>query len=404
MTDVWRRRLAWSMGLSTIVILISSTVLLFSAPDYYKENWLWSTSHSIVNLGAPILGLVIVTREPRQRIGWLLFAFGFFACLMALGHAIYYFSGSKAEGYSALADFFLWGTEAGNLGVLTCQALLMLWFPTGFPPSKRWRMLYFPLFGGIAMLSTGLFVVGPEWNGGPSAGGIVINNPYGFLQTNSFSLIGFSAFLTVLICIIMAAFSLVVRYRSASQIARLQLRWFVLGGLFYILITLNFFFVSQPDRTLVFHILSSTAFLPLYLAVGLAILRYRLYDIDVIIRKTLVYSVLSAALGLVYFGTIILLQTIIGDTESEQSPLVIVVSTLLIAALFFPLRRRIQAFIDRRFYRQKYDAAQTLARFAQTARDEVELEKLSAGLVEVVEQTMRPESIYFWFRSDKRRK
>ena len=147
--------------------------------------------------------------------------------------------------------------------------------------------------------------------------------------------------------------------------------------------------LTNRSRLLYGIVFSGSIFL--YLAVGLAILRYRLYDIDVIIRKTLVYALLSGLLALVYFGSVVLLQTVIGRAADEQSPLVIVISTLLIAALFAPLRQRVQAFIDRRFFRKKYDAQQVLAQFAQTARDEVSMEALTAELTRVVQETMQPE-------------
>jgi hypothetical protein len=130
--------------------------------------------------------------------------------------------------------------------------------------------------------------------------------------------------------------------------------------------------------------------------IGIAILRSRLYEIDVIIRRTLVYTVLTILLGLIYFVTVVLLQSVVGRTTNEQSSLVIVLSTLLIAALFSPLRRGIQAFIDRRFYRRKYDAVQILARFAQTARDEVDIDSLAYSILEVVEETLKPERTSLW--------
>jgi hypothetical protein len=134
------------------------------------------------------------------------------------------------------------------------------------------------------------------------------------------------------------------------------------------------------------------------IGIGISILRYRLWDIDIIIRKTLVYAVLTALLALVYFGLVVLLQSIFETLSGQESPLVIVASTLVIAALFAPLRRRVQDLIDRRFYRRKYDAQQVLAQFADTVRDETDMDRLTAELQRAVQETLQPETVSIWLQ------
>ena len=360
MSDIWLRRIAWGVASFAIVILITSIAILLLAPDRSSLGWLGSQGSGIVALGAPILGVIIAARQPRNRMGWLWIIYGLLVGVRSLGHAVYYFGGSQPAGYSALEYFLLWSTEPANIAVLACLVLLMLWFPDGQLPSRRWRFLYIWLSLAVAVLFSSLFAPGPNWNGGAEAGGILIDNPYGWLSANPVAYyLGFPSFISLVLITILAAISLFFRYSSGGPLVRLQLRWFVVGGFFTVILFLLAIFATstvQNDGKFSFLlVLLGQAFIvPLYLAVGVAILRYKLYDIDIIIRRTLVYTALTALLALVYFGSVVLLQRLFGAlTGVAQSPLAVVVSTLVIAALFTPLRRRIQDGIDRRFLPQE---------------------------------------------------
>jgi hypothetical protein len=202
--------------------------------------------------------------------------------------------------------------------------------------------------------------------------------------------------------VVLCLMALAVRFRRAGQVERQQMKWLFFATVVFVAAYIPVFLVADfGNARNVFNYLWMIAMLLIPAAIGIAILRYRLFDIDVIIRKTLVYALLSGLLALVYFGSVVLLQNIVGRAADEQSPLVIVVSTLIIAALFTPLRQRVQAFIDRRFYRQKYDAQQILAQFAQTARDEVEMEALTAELHRVIQETLQPETVVVWLKEQR---
>jgi len=201
----------------------------------------------------------------------------------------------------------------------------------------------------------------------------------------------------------------VQRYRRfSSPTQRQQTKWIMAGLLCMfsmMVLWVVFFEVSSlpPGRARLvgyFSVLIQNLVISLFpLSVVFSILRYRLWDIDVIIRKTLVYSVLTALLALVYFGSVVVLQRVFGSLAGiGQSSLAVVISTLAIAALFTPLRRRIQDIIDRRFFRKKYDAQQVLAQFALTARDETDLDALTVALTRVVQETIQPEHVSAWLR------
>jgi hypothetical protein len=199
--------------------------------------------------------------------------------------------------------------------------------------------------------------------------------------------------------LLLSALSIVIRYRRASGAERQQLKWFALAAVLIGAVTAGHLLLLDlllPEAFL--NLLDATTITCLYVAVGIAILRYRLYDIDIIINRTLVYGSLTATLVLIYFASVVGLQYILRTLTGQESQLAIVASTLSIAALFNPLHRRIQASIDRLFYRRKYDATKTLEEFSAKLRDETDLDEVNSDLVRVVRNTMQPEHVSVWLR------
>jgi hypothetical protein len=281
------------------------------------------------------------------------------------------------------------GTWIWVPGVVLNVTFLLLLFPYGRPPSPRWWPVAL-LAAGVAVLGSAMIAVWPweELNVGVPA-----NNPLEIAGVLAFRseivvFIGVSGAASTLLCVL----SLIVRFRRARGEERQQIKWFAYAGGLYVLTIL----VPHP-MVANLQLLTAT-FLPI--AAGVAILRYRLYDIDILINRTLVYGALTAALALVYIGSVATLQYAFRAVTGGDSQLVIVASTLAIAALFGPLRRRIQAFIDRCFYRRKYDAAKTLAAFSARLRDETDLDALSNDLVGVASRTVQPTRVSLWLRPD----
>jgi hypothetical protein len=277
----------------------------------------------------------------------------------------------------------------------------LLLFPTGRLPSPRWRpvawtaAVTFILTAVLSALEPGrlLYVRAPNPTGIEQAGGIIE------LSLNIVIVI----FLGIVLVI---AASVIGRFRRARGEEREQLKWLAFSAFFLVTLgvlgVLNTMVVGNRVIEFAVGILATFGVAAIPVSIGTAILRYRLYDIDLIINRTLVYGSLTLMLALVYFGGVTATQTLFRYlTGQEQQPqLAVVVSTLAIAALFTPLRRRIQSFIDRRFYRKKYDARRTLEAFSVKLRDETDLEALNDDLVGVVVETMQPAHVSLWLRPD----
>jgi len=212
--------------------------------------------------------------------------------------------------------------------------------------------------------------------------------------------------LSVLLLGGVAAASVVIGRRGARGVERQQIKWLLyVGPIFFVAsgLHIGFYYFWLPEGSWglwASYLLVIVGGLSVPIAIGVAILRYRLYEIDILINRTLVYGILTATLIALYFGGIVVLQRVFVFLTGQQSTLAVVASTLLIAALFTPLRRRIQSFIDRRFYRRKYDARKTLETFSAQLRDETDLDSLSSDLVGVVAETMQPTHVSLWLRPD----
>jgi hypothetical protein len=284
---------------------------------------------------------------------------------------------------------------------------VFLLFPDGRLPSRRWRPL--ALVSGVVLV---LASVGVALSPGRLANLGGARNPFG-LEGHPWLFNGMLVFLLLLpLCMVLSAASLVLRFRRSRGEERQQIKWIafaasVVGLLYLIAMSTAFLYPSeswfQPGSRwwldlLAYAALFSFTFVPA--AVGVAILRYRLYDIDIIINRALVYGSLTATLVSLYFGGVVVTQTLFRAlTGQQQQPqLAIVVSTLAIAALFNPLRHRIQSLIDRRFYRKKYDAARVLEAFSARLRDETDLNRLEGDVVAVVLETVQPKHASMWVR------
>jgi len=346
-----------------------------------------------------ILGMLIITRLPDNRVGWLMLIIA----LGAVNPSTVVIASLPAPPTSLTPGLWLalWLNNWVWIPVIFPILLIPLHFPTGRPLSYRWNWVNWLAIGmGLyfILVATFLTPIGPldnkVW---------MLPNPIGFISEDVAGPTLTVWFLGLATMALSSVVSLFVRYRRAQEIERQQIKWLLYAAaLFAVIYSVTGMNSDSPSLLIrVLNVLGTPSLLAIPIAIAIAILRYRLYDIDILIRRTLQYSLLTGLLALVYFGGIVLLQSIFRALTGEASPVAIVISTLGIAALFSPLRLRIQEFIDRRFYRKKYDAEHSLAQFAAIARDEVDQEKLTAALLGVVEQAVQPESVKLWLKGTK---
>jgi hypothetical protein len=402
-TALW---LAWfvcalSLALTALSFLLIVLILRLDAPIFFY--WLEPT---VVAVGYAVIGAIIASRLPNHPIGWICCAIGFIA-------AVEHFSGEYAV-YALVArpdslaggKAMLWMSNWVWILMFGLIVFLLLLFPNGRLPSNRWRP--FAWFSAtVTVVGAILAAIAPDSTPGPNSDANVLRslpNPFGIEGLPNLQQ---PVQVLVLSVGLVAAASLVlVRLRNARGIERQQIKWLIYASamLSGALILKDTVF-SPLGGTLwglwVGYLLVALGGLGGPIAIGVAILRYRLYEIDTLINRTLVYGSLTAMLVGLYLVGIVVLQRFFVLLTGQQSTLAVVASTLLIAALFNPLRRRIQRFIDRRFYRRKYDAGKTLEAFSAKLRDETDLEALNDDLVGVVRETMQPAHVTLWLRPDQ---
>jgi hypothetical protein len=395
--------LAWSLAGLSVAMFVGSAVLFvltrveqspgdMTAVDYFSSLFLY-----VPFLAFPIVGALVASRRPGNAIGWICLVSGLLWLSPALGGAFVVYERATTDTLTSSVQFLdalIAGTWPWSVGLPGIYLILL--FPDGRLPSRRWRP--FALFAGVVVaLMPVTFLL-------PLEGKQLEQYPR-LIAVVSVSLLVLPA------CILASALGLVLRYRRSGEEVREQIKWLafaasLIGVVYFGSILTELLFApgslitneTPPLWVTLQRFLLVQSFSAVPIAVGFAILKYRLYDIDIIINRALVYGSLTLTLLLVYFGgvtaTQALFRTLTG--QEQQSQLAVVASTLAIAALFNPLRRRIQSFIDRRFYRQKYDARKILEAFSARLRDETDLDSLNAELMMAVRESMQPEHASLW--------
>jgi hypothetical protein len=345
----------------------------------------------------PTVGAVIVARQPRNRVGWLCCAVGLLLGPAFFGQDYAWYALVDEPGSLPGGPAMLWLGQWPWQVVLGLISFLLLLFPSGRLVSSRWRPVAW--IGAAATSSLWLWAAfAPRELEGVGLEGLA--NPLAIHGAEAVFKVIQATASAIFPVTILAAASMVVRFRRARAEERQQLKWFTYATVLSVPVWLVFIVTDVVNRlpAAFGFVLALIWLVAVPLAIGIAILRYRLYDIDRLINRTLVYGLLTATLGLGYAGVVLLLGQVFGGVTSNPPPWVIAGATLAVAPLFQPARRRVQQAVDRRFNRRRYDAAQTIEAFSARLRDEIDLDTLSAELLAVVHQTMEPTKVSLWLR------
>jgi hypothetical protein len=382
--------LGWSLCGLTVALVAGAIVFALLNGPASRSDLIDFSVFFAASVGFAGVGALIVTRHAGNRVAWFMIGGALISTLVQLLEQ-YAFYGLVTQPGSLPAPQVLLGLRMMLVGVAPALhlVLLPLYFPTGQLPSPRWRHVVRLAVGGVVLFAVSLAVSRQALT--VHSGSTALANPLSIeWMARLAGVIEIGGYSLLVVLVTAAVMSLALRFYRSTGIERQQIKWVAYAFSFLPLALLAGIYI---------------ALVGIPLAIGIAILRYRLYDIDIVINRTLVYGSLSATLLLVFYTLVTSVGWMIGGitrgTMTDEEPgLALVVSTLAVLALFRPLRARIQRFIDRRFYRQRYDAARTIDDFAIRLRHEIDLDTLRVELQTTVQQTMQPTRVLLWVRHD----
>jgi hypothetical protein len=395
-----KQRLAWVLWSSTIVLAAAQVALLVMArhvrasPGFGFPGFL-----AILAIVFGTVGAVVASRQPRNAIGWIFVGVGLLAGIQGVGFA-YALNGIlgprapwPAAAVGAWLNAWIWFPA-----VMVGTAFVFMLFPNGRLLSRRWRTAGW-IAGAVIAVTSALIALTP----GPLENFESTTNPFA-VQSNAVRSLAELGFTVVNLVVLLGIGALVVRYRRSDRTGREQIKWIAYAGAVAA--------VALPAGDLIVGVgadarhvglvkiadvlvILSFVFVPI--SIGIAILRYRLYDIDRIISRTVSYALVTGILVGAYIGLVVLFQQATRPLTGS-SDLAVAASTLIVAAAFVPLRRRVQNAVDHRFNRARYDAAQTIEAFSSRLRGQVDLESLREDITGVVARTMQPDHVFLWLR------
>jgi hypothetical protein len=411
MTDHRARRLAWAFsGIVVLLYIVTAAARAINAS--LGAGWTSDETGNLVFVLSTtlflVVGAIILAKQSRNPVGWILVAISFFWVVGGPLSEYARYGLTTRPGSVPAADVAEAITAPGWVApiVLTGTFLLLL-FPDGRLPSRRWRWVA-RLSGLIIVTASVGILLQPGTMAGDGYPNVV--NPLGVSALKPLLAVLQATLILIPICIVASAASLVGRYRRSRGIQRVQLKWLATGAAAAALIYgvtmvaslgTSWNQADTPTWVAALQFIAVPAFALIPIAMGFAISRYRLYDIDRIINRTLVYGVLTGVLAAVYVGLVLGLGAVARSVGgSARSPVVVAASTLAAAGLFRSVRQRVQGFIDRRFYRRRYDAQRTLEAFSGRLRDEVDLDALETHLLGTVHETLEPANASLWLRRE----